>query len=205
MDRRLVQGPHGQPLVLPRCADALGAGNASAFFERAVSFSKRSFCQDRLEANTGRFETKGICFLQATVLAAGTHGSSEFSGYIVPRSGGQQAGGLLRRAIALAGSGAKALRYFKFGPEYTSPSNCYSESADIDSLFSEMRLAHAMIASAESVLWEARRPRSQVRELFAGPPVMHSDEQKRSLNSNKDPGSYITGCDSNAALIWLLG
>eukprot|EP01050_Picozoa_sp_SAG11_P002100 SAG11_NODE_102_length_16709_cov_31.066093_7_plen_103_part_00 len=52
----------------------------------------------------------------ATVLAASSNGSSEFSGYIVPRSGGQQAGGLLRRAIALVGSGAKALRYFMFGP-----------------------------------------------------------------------------------------
>ena len=50
--------------------------------------------------------------------------------------------------------------------EYTSPSNCYSESADIDGLFSEMRLAHAMIASVESVLWAARRPRSQVAILM---------------------------------------
>jgi hypothetical protein len=102
----------------------------------------------------------------ATVLAAPFNGSSEFSGYIVPRSGGQQAGGLLRRAIALVGGGAKALRYFQFGPEYTSPSNCYSESSDLNGLFREMRLAHAMIASAESTLWEARRPRSQTAILM---------------------------------------
>jgi hypothetical protein len=58
----------------------------------------------------------------ATVLANHGHqttGSSEFSGYIVPRAGGQEAGGILKRAIAIIGSGAKALRYFMFGPEYS--------------------------------------------------------------------------------------
>jgi hypothetical protein len=68
-------------------------------------------------------------------------GSSEFSGYIVPRAGGQEAGGILKRAISLVGSGAKALRYFMFGPEYAYPNNCYGgESSDLKGIFTEMRL-----------------------------------------------------------------
>ena len=44
-----------------------------------------------------------------------------------------------------------------------------------------MRLAHAMIASAESVLWEARRPRSQVAILM--PRSSGNHPTKQSLQS----------------------
>ena len=40
-----------------------------------------------------------------------------FSGYIVTRSSGQQEGGLLQRPLTMVGSGAKAVRYYNFGPE----------------------------------------------------------------------------------------
>ena len=38
----------------------------------------------------------------------------EFGGYIVPRSGGDQDGGLMRRVLSLVGGGAKGFRYFTF-------------------------------------------------------------------------------------------
>ena len=38
----------------------------------------------------------------------------EFGGYIVPRSGGDQDGGLMRRILSLVGGGAKGFRYFTF-------------------------------------------------------------------------------------------
>ena len=46
-----------------------------------------------------------------------------FSGYIVTRSSGQQQGGLLQRPLTMVGSGAKAVRYYNFGPECETRSN----------------------------------------------------------------------------------
>jgi hypothetical protein len=50
--------------------------------------------------------------------------------YIVPRgpTGGVAHGtvGLLKKAVALVGSGAKGLDWFEFGPEDFFPGNCWS-------------------------------------------------------------------------------
>ena len=54
-------------------------------------------------------------------IALANHDGMEFSGYIVPRSSGGRDGGLLQRIVTLIGSGAKGVRYFDFGPEYTFP------------------------------------------------------------------------------------
>ena len=45
----------------------------------------------------------------------------EFGGYIVPRSGGDQDGGLIRRTLSLVGGGAKGFRYFTFVSGNTAP------------------------------------------------------------------------------------
>ena len=47
-----------------------------------------------------------------SAIALSKHEHMEFSGYIVTRSSGSQAGGLLQRPITLAGSGAKAIKYY---------------------------------------------------------------------------------------------
>jgi hypothetical protein len=39
----------------------------------------------------------------------------------VPRVSGQSADGLLLKAVSVIGSGAKAMKYFLFGPEYLFP------------------------------------------------------------------------------------
>jgi hypothetical protein len=90
---------------------------------------------------------------------------TEFGGYIVPRSGGDQEGGLTRRILSLIGGGAKGYRMFTFGPEYTSPGNGYSDAPQLDRFFSEMIAAHSMIAKAEEIMWEARRPMASVAML----------------------------------------
>ena len=89
----------------------------------------------------------------------------EFGGYIVPRSGGDQDGGLMRRVLSLVGGGSKGFRYFTFGPEYASPGNGYSDVPWLSRLFSEMLQAHSMIAQAEAVMWEARRPSAAIAML----------------------------------------
>lgn len=86
-----------------------------------------------------------------------------YGGYIVPRSGGQQSDGAVLKAISLVGSGAKALKYFVFGPEYNFPGNCYSESlVGNPDLLQGMAKAHTLIADAEPLLWPAERVRAQV-------------------------------------------
>ena len=89
----------------------------------------------------------------------------EFGGYIVPRSGGDQEGGLIRRVLSLVGGGAKGFRYFTFGPEYSSPGNGYSDSPRLERYFSEMIQAHTMIAKAEDAMWQARRPAASIAFL----------------------------------------
>eukprot|EP00041_Stephanoeca_diplocostata_P025183 m.654009 g.654009 ORF g.654009 m.654009 type:complete len:649 (-) comp22691_c2_seq59:321-2267(-) len=102
----------------------------------------------------------------AISLAAGDDGSMEFGGYIVPRTSGSSPGGMLKRILTLVGSGSKSLKYFTFGPEYTFPTNCYSEKVeDAPTVFQEMQLGHHIIAKAEHVLWEARKPQARIAIL----------------------------------------
>ena len=108
LDRRLYLRRKAAATLLPPCSSAGLSRNAGA----CAGFP------DRLANRWSYFAAR---MRSATVLAAQSNGSSEFSGYVVPRSSGQQAGGLLRRTIALVGSGAKALRYFKFGPGVPPP------------------------------------------------------------------------------------
>eukprot|EP01052_Picozoa_sp_SAG31_P006274 SAG31_NODE_286_length_18467_cov_41.317056_12_plen_104_part_00 len=60
-------------------------------------------------------------YLAARLRCAAKYGDIKFGAYIVPRgpTGGVAHGtvGLLKKAIALIGSGASALDWFEFGPE----------------------------------------------------------------------------------------
>jgi hypothetical protein len=60
-------------------------------------------------------------YLAARLRSAAKLGHVQFGGYIVPRgpTGGVAHGtvGLLKKAIALVGSGASAIDWFEFGPE----------------------------------------------------------------------------------------
>jgi hypothetical protein len=58
----------------------------------------------------------------ASRLASG--GGVSYGGYVVPRDSGQSADGLLLKVLSVIGSGAKALKYFLFGPEYLFPGTC---------------------------------------------------------------------------------
>jgi hypothetical protein len=105
----------------------------------------------------------------ATRLAAPHGGTADFGGYIVPRTSGYNAGpidgALQRKVIALVGNGAKALKYFQFGPEYNFPGNCYSDSRYLPAILAEMRQAHSLIGRAEDILWPARKVPSAVAIL----------------------------------------
>jgi hypothetical protein len=101
-----------------------------------------------------------------SAIALSKHENVEFSGYIVTRSSGSQAGGLLQRPISMVGNGAKAIRYYNLGPEYSFPANCVSDSANASRIWAEEAQANAMIASAEDILFTARKPTAEVAIVY---------------------------------------
>ncbi|MBF0532953.1 MAG: putative Ig domain-containing protein [Candidatus Omnitrophica bacterium] len=89
-----------------------------------------------------------------------------FGGYIVPRSAGGRENGILQKILTLAGSGAKMIEYFVFGPEYVFPGNCYSDSSQMKSIMSKMAEAHGMIAASEDIFWPGKPAGSAVAILM---------------------------------------
>jgi hypothetical protein len=77
----------------------------------------------------------------------------------VPRVSGDLEKGILQRVLTLVGSGAKAIQYFTFGPEYVFPGNTYSEKAF---LLPRLAEAHQWIGRGEDLLWPGRRPSAEV-------------------------------------------
>jgi hypothetical protein len=81
----------------------------------------------------------------------------------VPRASGDEKDGILMKILSILGGGGKALRYFIFGPEYTFPFNCYSETLVAHpSILAAMAKAHGMVGKAEPLLWPAQRVPSDV-------------------------------------------
>ena len=111
----------------------------------------------------------------------------EFGGYIVGRSDGEPLDGFLQKVLALIGSGAKAVFYYNFGPEYTFPGNSYSEYPGATTQFAR---ADKMIAAAEDVMWPGRQPSAQVAILQP-----RSAEVWDGLHI--PPGSRILGVTNN--------
>ncbi len=85
-----------------------------------------------------------------------------FGAYIIPRTAGEREDGILQRILCCTGHGARAIKYFVFGPEYNFPGNCYSERAKV---LPKMAEAHRMIGAAEELLWAGRKPKAQVAIL----------------------------------------
>lgn len=90
-------------------------------------------------------------------------GGVTFGGYVIPRTAGDRADGILQKILCVIGSGGKAIKYFVFGPEYNFPGNCYSENARV---LPKMAEAHAMIGAAEDLLWPGKRPRAEAAILM---------------------------------------
>ena len=85
-----------------------------------------------------------------------------FGGYVIGRTAGEPVDGMLQKILTLVGSGAKAVFYYNFGPEYTFPGNCYSEVPGVPA---QLARADKMIAKAEDMLWPGREPRVEVAIL----------------------------------------
>jgi hypothetical protein len=97
----------------------------------------------------------------------------QFGGYIVPRgpTGGVAHGtvGLLKKAVALVGSGASAIDYFEFGPEDFFPGNCWSAIGlheQNHSTFKYIAEASRMITEVEDLLAGGAMPVSNVAVLY---------------------------------------
>ena len=82
--------------------------------------------------------------------------------YVIGRTAGKPQDGMLQKVLTLVGSGAKAVFYYNFGPEYTFPGNCYSEVPGVPA---QLARADKMIAKAEDVLWPGKEPQAQVAIL----------------------------------------
>lgn len=102
-------------------------------------------------------------FYCAKLRCAAAKGGVQFGGYVIPRTAGDREDGILQKILCVVGSGGKAVKYFVFGPEYNFPGNCYSENARV---LRKMAEAHRMIGAAEDLLWEGKRPRSDVAILM---------------------------------------
>jgi hypothetical protein len=101
-------------------------------------------------------------FYCAKLRCAAAKGQVQFGGYVVPRAGGDREDGLLQKVLCVVGSGGKAVKYYVFGPEYTFPGNCYSESAKV---LTKVVEAHRLLGAAEQLLWPGKRPRPEVAIL----------------------------------------
>ncbi|HET9178129.1 MAG TPA: hypothetical protein VFQ24_07200 [Terriglobia bacterium] len=112
----------------------------------------------------------------------------EFGGYIVGGTAGEPMDGFVQKVLTLIGSGAKAVFYYNFGPEYNFPGNSYSEVPGVTTQFAH---ADKMIANAEDVLWPGREPAAQVAilqprssEVWDGFHIPHGSRIAGVTNSN---------------------
>lgn len=90
-------------------------------------------------------------------------GELPFGGYVIPRVAGGRENGLLQKTLCLVGHGARAVKYFWFGPEYNFPGNCWSENPRV---YAPLARAARMIAQAEDLLAAGRAPPAQVAILM---------------------------------------
>ena len=72
--------------------------------------------------------------------------------------------GFQMRVHSLLAHGAKAIKYFAFGPEWAFPGNCWGD--DVATYASQMITAHTMAADAEALLWPGVKRRSDVAILY---------------------------------------
>ncbi len=110
-------------------------------------------------------------------------GGVTFGGYIIPRTAGDRAEGILQKILTLAGCGGKAVKYFVFGPEYNFPGNCYSENVRVIPAMAE---AHRLLGRSEGLLWPGRMLRSPVGLLWPRSAQMWDATEERIPKSIQD-------------------
>lgn len=98
-------------------------------------------------------------FYNAKLNSIASRNGLQYGGYVVGRVAGDRDGGIMQKALSIAGSGGKAIHYYWFGPDYNFPGNCYSERPQVLRKIAEV---NGMIGAAEDVLWPGQRPRPQV-------------------------------------------
>ena len=104
-----------------------------------------------------------------------------FGGYVVGRDATPS--GLAQKVLALAGSGAKALRMYTFGPEYMFKGNSYSEHSD---LFAAITRSLDIIGAAEPVLFPGRRPAAEIAILYPRSSFMWDEWGQKSPTTIED-------------------
>jgi hypothetical protein len=102
-------------------------------------------------------------FYNAKMRSIADRNNLQFGGYVVGRIAGGREGGIMQKALSIAGSGGKAIHYYWFGPDYNFPGNCYSEKPDV---FRKIAEANRMIGAAEDLLWPGKQSRPQVAILM---------------------------------------
>jgi hypothetical protein len=131
-------------------------------------------------------------FYAARLRSAAKKNGGQFGGYVVPRLSNVESDGLVKKMMCLAGSGAKAITCYTFGPEYLFPGNCYSEKPQ---LLRQEAEANRLIGASEDFLWPGRIPALRIAILWprssqlwdirgptTGTPI--SDAANYSLNSS---------------------
>ena len=103
-------------------------------------------------------------YLAARLRSAATLAGNgvEFGGYIIGRESHGSAN-MVMKIVALAGSGAKTINIYTFGPEFLFKDNSYS---DRYGLYPFLTAAFDIIGASETVLLPGRRPVADVAILY---------------------------------------
>jgi hypothetical protein len=88
--------------------------------------------------------------------------TGRFGGYVIPRVAGAMPDGVMYKVMSLVAHGAKEIKFFTFGPEYSFPGNCYSENTRV---FDSLARTSRLIGAAEDLLYPGEPPRPQVGML----------------------------------------
>ena len=99
--------------------------------------------------------------------SAARAGGQTFGGYVVGTVAGTSEGGLLRKAMALVGHGAKEIFYYQFGPLYASTGGTGWSERAVESpyLVKEMAQVDSLLGRTEDLLYPGQPVRSPVAIL----------------------------------------
>ena len=94
------------------------------------------------------------------------------------------------RVHSLLAHGAKAIKYFAFGPEWAFPGNCWGD--DVYTYAADMVAVHTMVADAEPLLWPGIKRRSDVAVLYPRSSQVWDQWDVAPPGSGRFPGARLS-------------
>ena len=99
--------------------------------------------------------------------------------------------GFQMRVHSLLAHGAKAIKYFAFGPEWSFPGNCWGD--DVATFAQHMVNTHTMAADAEPLLWPGIKRKSDVAILYPRSSQVWDQWESAPPGSDRFPKYLVDG------------